>query len=66
MLLCTYIAQLVVKFSETAPAYSKRLISALAIVKKKVNKSCRATERLIQLAGKKPVKTAQPEGIRCF
>ena len=37
--------QLVVKFFETAPAYSKRVNTALAIVRK-VNKSCRATERL--------------------
>ena len=57
--------QLVVKFHETVLAYSKRVNNALAIVKK-VNKSCRATECLIQLAGNKPVKTAQPEGIRCF
>ena len=48
--------QLVVKVFETAPAYCRRVNSALAIVKK-VNKPCRATERLLHLAGKKQVKT---------
>ena len=36
--------QLVVKVFEIAPAYSRTVKSALVIVKK-VNKSCRATER---------------------
>ena len=49
--------QFVVKVFETAPAYSRRVNSELAIVKK-VNKSCRATVRLMQLAGKKLVKNA--------
>ena len=51
--------------SETAPAYRRRVNSELAIVKK-VNKSCRATVRLIQLAGKKLVKIAQLDGFRYF
>ena len=39
--------QLVVKVLETAPAYFRGVNSALAIVKK-LNKPCRATERLLQ------------------
>ena len=42
-----------------------RVNSALAIVEK-VNKSCRATERLIQLAGKKLVINWPTRGIRYF
>lgn len=41
--------QLVVKVFETAPSYRNTVKKALANVKK-VNKSCKATERLIQLA----------------
>ena len=44
------VCKLVVKVFETAPAYCRRVNSALAIVKK-VNKPCRATERLLHLAG---------------
>ena len=47
--------QLVVKVFETAPAYSRRVNSELAIAKK-VNRSCRATVHLMELAGKKLVK----------
>ena len=43
--------QLVVKAFETAPAYSRRVNSELAIAKE-VNRSCRATVRLMQLAEK--------------
>ena len=43
---------MVVKIFETAPAYSRTVKSALAIVKK-VNMSCRASVRLIHLAVKK-------------
>ena len=53
------------KVFETVPPYSNRVNSALAIVKK-VNKSCRPTERMIQLAGKSSKKTGQPDGIRYF
>lgn len=44
--------QLVVKVFEVTPCYRTTLKRAKAVVKK-VNKSCRATERLIQLAGRK-------------
>ena len=54
--------QLVVKVFETATAYCRRVNSALAIVKK-VNKSCGATERFIQLAEKKAVKLPNPMGF---
>ena len=47
--------QLVVKVFETAPSFKATLKTALTIVKK-VNKSCRASERLVQLAGKKLTK----------
>ena len=53
-----HMLQLVVKVFETATAYCRRVNSALAIVKKV--KSCGATERLIQLAGKKAVKMPNP------
>ena len=46
-----HMLQLVVKVIETATAYSRRVNSELAIVKE-VNKSCTATEYLMQLAKK--------------
>ena len=47
--------QLVVKEFEVAPCFKSTLKKAQKIVKK-VNKSCKATERLIQLAGVKLIK----------
>lgn len=47
--------QLVVKIFETSPCFKSTLRKVMAIAKK-VNKSCKATERLITLAGKKLTK----------
>ena len=55
--------QLVRRFLENAPAYCRRVNSALAIVKE-VNKSCRATEPTA--SWKKASKIAQPDGIHYF
>uniref|UniRef100_A0A1X7TJT0 Uncharacterized protein n=1 Tax=Amphimedon queenslandica TaxID=400682 RepID=A0A1X7TJT0_AMPQE len=47
--------QLVVKVFESAPAFRSSVKQALDIVRK-VNKSCKATEQQVELAGKKLVK----------